>query len=151
VGPIVCCVDDSEGARTALLVSRRLAAALSLELVLVHVAEHTTAPGMSAAPAAHERLREQERSEGEALLERVANEEAVGGDVRRLVLLGPAVERIVETCGREEAVLVTIGSRGRSGVRAALLGSVSGAVAARAPCPCLIVPPGAAGQTFLDG
>jgi hypothetical protein len=43
-------------------------------------------------------------------------------------------------------LLVVIGSHGRSGIRAALLGSVSSTVAARAPCPCVIVPPTAGGR-----
>jgi hypothetical protein len=44
----------------------------------------------------------------------------------------------------EDALLIVVGSRGQGHLRQALLGSVSGELGRRAPCPVLIVPPGAA-------
>ncbi|MDD7923234.1 universal stress protein [Actinomycetospora rhizophila] len=41
----------------------------------------------------------------------------------------------------QRASLIVVGSRGRSGVRRALAGSVSVAVSARAQCPVVVVPP----------
>lgn len=149
MGPLICCVEDSDGARGALRVSHTLAERLGLELVLVHVAPPTEAPGVSAALAGQQRLREEELRDAAELLERVAGEEGLDPDVRRIADVGPAASRIVAICEQEEAELVVIGSRGRAGLRAAMLGSVSSQVAVHAPCPCLVVPPAAWQRPFL--
>jgi nucleotide-binding universal stress UspA family protein len=145
MGPLVCCVDDSDGARRALVVSERLATALGLELVLVHVEPPTELPGVSAAAAGQERLRDEELHDAPALVARLVREAGVDTSYRLRTAIGPAAETIVELCTEERAELVAIGSRGRGTLTSALLGSVSAAVAARAPCPCLVVPPSAAG------
>jgi nucleotide-binding universal stress UspA family protein len=143
MGPIVCCLDDSEGARRALPVAHSLSARLGLELVLLHVEPPTAAPGVSAAAAGQQRLREEELRDAQSFLEQVAREAGLGPDVRLRSAIGDAAHRIVEVCEEEQAALVVVGSRGRGEMAAALLGSVSSHVAARAPCPCLIVPPDA--------
>jgi nucleotide-binding universal stress UspA family protein len=148
MGPIVCCVDDSDGARVALKSAHRLAEALRLELVLLHVEPTANLPGVSAAPAAHSRLVAEEVRDAEALLERLAHEEGVAG-ARRRVEVGRAADSILAVCTQEAAELAVLGSHGRRGVRAAVLGSVSAEVAAKAPCACLIVPPAAADRPFL--
>ena len=148
MGPIVCCVDHSDGARAALRSAHRLAEALRLDLVLVHVEPTANVPGVSAAPAAHERLLAEEIRDAEALLDRLAAEEGLEG-VRRRVEVGRAADSILAVCEQEDAELVALGSHGRRGVRAAILGSVSAEVAAKAPCACLIVPPAAAERPFL--
>lgn len=143
VGPIICCLDDSDGARRALTVAGGLATRLGVELVLVHVEPPTsTAPGLGAATAGAERLRDAEFREGEHLLERLAREAGLFGS-RRRTTVGPSAAAIVSICEEERAELVVMGSRGRGELASALLGSVSTAVAASAPCPCVIVPPGA--------
>jgi nucleotide-binding universal stress UspA family protein len=143
MGPIICCLDDSEGARRALTVAEGLSTRLGLELVLVHVEPPTsTAPGLGAAAGGAERLRDAELREGERLLERLASEAGLSGS-RRRTTVGPTAACIVSISEEERAELVVIGSRGHGELATALLGSVSTAVAASAPCPCVIVPPGA--------
>jgi nucleotide-binding universal stress UspA family protein len=149
MGSVICCVDGSDAAGSALRVAGILAAKLDLELVLVHVQPPTQAPGVSAAPAGQQRLREAERHDAEELLDGIAREHALGPDVRRRAEIGHAADRILEVCADEDAELVVLGSRGRGGLKAALLGSVSSKVAAHAPCPCVIVPPDAGDRTFL--
>jgi nucleotide-binding universal stress UspA family protein len=98
---------------------------------------------VSAALAGRERLHEEQRHDAEELLARLARDEGLDDGVRRLTAIGDTRERIVALCTDEGAALVVLGSHGRGGVRSALLGSVSNAVASTAPCPVVIVPPSA--------
>jgi nucleotide-binding universal stress UspA family protein len=145
MGPLICCLDDSDGARHSLLIAQRLAPQLGLELMLLHIEPPTEMPGVSAAPAGHQRLHEEEMRNAESLLARLAREAGLGPDLRFRTAIGPPAESIVAICAEEKAELVVLGSRGRGGLTSALLGSVSSEVAAKAPCPCVIVPPTAHG------
>jgi nucleotide-binding universal stress UspA family protein len=147
MGPVICAVDRSDEARAAVGVARELAARLESRLLLLHVEPPTEAPGVSAAVAGQERLRAEELSDAESLVARIVEEEGLGEDVELRAEIGKAAERIVEIARQEDAVLVVIGSRGRGDVSSAVLGSVSHAVAANAPCPVVIVPP-AAGRSL---
>ena len=138
---MICCLDDSDGARHALSYADELAKRLGLELLLLHVEPPTEAPGVSAVPAGQERLREKELRDGESLLSRLAREADLDPAVRHRTVIGNAGQRVVEVCAEEGASLVVLGSRGRGGVVSALLGSVSSEVAAKAPCACVVVPP----------
>ena len=146
---LVCCVDDSDGARAGLSVASRLAAALGLDLVVLHVEPATELPGVSAAAAGQARLREEELSDARRLLGELAREAGLGTDATLHAEVGDPAESILAACADESVQLVVLGSHGRRGAKAILLGSVSRDVAARAPCPCVIVTPEAAGRPFL--
>jgi nucleotide-binding universal stress UspA family protein len=47
--------------------------------------------------------------------------------------------RLITALAREGASMIVLGTRGRTGLRAAILGSVSHAVIAEAPCPVVTV------------
>jgi nucleotide-binding universal stress UspA family protein len=65
---------------------------------------------------------------------------AAGLDARALVETGdPPWQRITEVADKEHAGVIVLGSRGRSGLRYALLGSVATAVAHHSKRPVLIV------------
>jgi nucleotide-binding universal stress UspA family protein len=149
MGPVIACVDDSDVTASVIGVARKLADALGLELVLLHVAARTDAPGVSAAPGGQRRLHEEELKDGGELLEKVAREAGLEG-VRRRLASGPAADLIVAACADERAELVVLGSHGRGGLKRALLGSVSTNVAARASCPCVVVSPAAVEHGFLE-
>jgi nucleotide-binding universal stress UspA family protein len=139
---IVCAVDESDAIDDVVRVAQALASALRGRLVLVHVAPPTEAPGVSAAPAGQERLREEELADARALLEDLAGR-LDAGDAEQRAEVGSPADRIVAIADEEDAALVVIGSRGRGDVKSALLGSVSHGVASKATCPVVIVPPGA--------
>jgi nucleotide-binding universal stress UspA family protein len=144
---IVCAVDDSSTADDVVRVARGLATTLDGRLVLVHVAPPTEAPGVSAAPAGQERLREEELEDARGLVEQLAARTGVT-DADMRVEIGAPAERIVAIADAENAALVVIGSRGRGDVKSAILGSVSHGVSSKATCPVVIVPPGADTRLF---
>jgi nucleotide-binding universal stress UspA family protein len=147
VETILCAVDGSEGAEQVVRVAQRLAAALDARLILANVAPPTEAPGVSAALAGQERLREEERADSRRLLEDLAAR-LDASEVELRTEIGPPADRILELCAQESATLVVMGSRGRGDVTSALLGSVAHRVASSASCPVVIVPPGADTRAF---
>jgi nucleotide-binding universal stress UspA family protein len=146
--PIVCPVDDSVGARAALRVASELAELLEARLVLLHVAPPTEAPGVSAAPAGQDRLREAEVADARALLESIAKEAGLRDPFELRTATGSAPEQTVSISREVDAALIVLGSRGRGDLTSAVLGSVSHKIASNAPCPVVIVPPGAADRSL---
>jgi nucleotide-binding universal stress UspA family protein len=65
--------------------------------------------------------------------------EALGLHARRKVLVGVPAEVIVAEAEAEQADLIVVGTRWRSGLPQVLLGSVAEAVIRKAPCPVLAV------------
>ncbi len=140
-GPVISCIDGSDESRSAARIAALLQDRLSLRLILLSVASKVTQPGVSAAPRGQERLAEEERRAAEELLRDVAAD--IGAtDAELRVEYGAAADRVLEVCEAEGAAFVVIGSRGRGRMKAAVLGSVSHDVAARAPCPVIVVPAG---------
>jgi nucleotide-binding universal stress UspA family protein len=146
---IVCGVDGSPGSQAALRVAAGLADQLGITLILAHVAELAHVPYAAAYPfgglAGATVMTEETDSEKEAaarLLERVAVEAGLG-DAERRVEIGHPAERLADLADEEDADLIVVGSRGRSALKAAFLGSVSYNLVGIARCPVLIVPAGA--------
>jgi nucleotide-binding universal stress UspA family protein len=125
-GSIICGVDDSESARGAARVARRLSAQLGLPLVFVRALDESS-EGEIAAVAA--RLHDLVES---------ATEVDCGADW--LVEIGHPADRLVAVAEKEAASLIVVGS---TGPRSSLVGSVSAEVSRRAPCPVVVVAPGA--------
>jgi nucleotide-binding universal stress UspA family protein len=144
---VVCAIDQSDTTDDVVRVAQTLATTLRGRLVLVHVAPPTEAPGVSAAPAGQERLREEELADARALLRDVAVRLDAGDAAQRAELGSPA-DRIVAIADEENAALLVIGSRGRGDMRSALLGSVSHGVLSKATCPVVIVPAGGPSRFF---
>jgi nucleotide-binding universal stress UspA family protein len=147
---IVCCVDESAESYDAARIGRALADRLEMELVLLHIAPPPIQPGVGAAPAGQERLVEAEREDAGELLARAVRELGLAATTRCRVEFGDAAERVLAVCEEEHAEMVVLGSHGRGGLKAALLGSVSRDVAGKAPCIVVVVPPGAAEQSMLS-
>jgi nucleotide-binding universal stress UspA family protein len=129
-GSIICGIDDSESARGAARVDRGLSSKLGLRLVFVRVVE----PGSSdeKISAIAERL--------ERLSGRTTEVDCGAG---WLVAVGDPVDRLVAAAAEEKAWLIVVGSAGPD---SSLSGNVSAAVSRRAPCPVVVVPPGADGR-----
>jgi nucleotide-binding universal stress UspA family protein len=138
---IVCGVDESQHARTALMVADRLARGLGLRLVAVHVTTHThgAATPVRSAPAS---AGEQAHRDPRGLIGQILAEQGVIHAEPR-ALRGDAAECLADAADDELAELIVVGSRGLGSFRETFLGSVSNALVGIARCPVLVVPPGA--------
>jgi nucleotide-binding universal stress UspA family protein len=119
-GSIICGVDDSDSAKGAARVARGLSSKLGLGLVFVRVVED----------GSPQQKVEQVHDE--------ATEVDCGADW--LVEVGHPADRLVAAAAAKNASLIVVGS---TGPRSSLLGSISAEVSRRAPCPVVVVPPGA--------
>ena len=143
-GSILCGVDGSIQARLALRHAAQLADLLGLRLVVAHVVQPTpfgvgpTARQIASIPV------DDLVAGGEAMLDRILEDEELV-DVDRRVVLGFPGDRLADLADDEAAELIVVGSRGRGLLKAALLGSVSTNVIAVARQPVLVVPPRAEG------
>jgi nucleotide-binding universal stress UspA family protein len=146
-GCIICGVDDSPGTSEAVLVARNWRERLGLRLVLLNATRVPVVVGASGVPHAYDELREAAIKESKELLTRISEEHALGATTECRVELGDPVERLTAVATEEGAHLVVVGSRGRGPLKSALLGSVSHALAGKAPCPVVIVPAGAASES----
>jgi nucleotide-binding universal stress UspA family protein len=143
VNSLVCGVDDSGRARAAARCGNAIADRLAARLVLVHVAQVPVVPGASRVPHGRQELRDCAIREARRLLAGIAVE-AGCPEAEQRVELGEPVRRLIRVAEEREALMLVIGSRGRGVLKAALLGSVSLRLCRQAPCPVLVVPPGAA-------
>jgi len=126
-GPIICGVDDSESAKRAARVARRLGANLGRRVVFVRV----LAPEASTAKVGATTAR---------LASLRAGASDVDGGAAWCVDAGHPADGLVAAAKNAGASMIVVGS---TGPRSSLLGSVSADVSRRAPCPVVVVPPGA--------
>lgn len=126
-GSIICGTDDSVSAKGAARVARKLSSRLRLRLVFVHVVE---------AGSPHEEI----NAIAERLQRLTEGCTEVDCGAGWLVDVGHPVDRLVAAAADEEARFIVVGSHGP---RSSLLGSISAEVSRRAPCPVVVVPPGA--------
>jgi nucleotide-binding universal stress UspA family protein len=145
-GSIVVGVDGSDASHDALRWAAEEAQLRSTALVALHAWSFVPAqpigdPGMLAVPAGD--LAGQLNAENDAaqigLDQAVEDALGAGSDVEleRRLIEGDAGEALV--AASKDALLVVVGSHGRSGFKAALLGSVSRHVVDHAACPVVVV------------
>ena len=137
-------VDGSDASQEALRWAAEEARLRSAPLVAVHAWSFVPPqpigdPGMLAMPAGDLPGQLGAESDAARIALDVAVEDVLGADaeVERKLVEGDAGEALVAESG--SAQLVVVGSHGRSGFKAALLGSVSRHVANHAACPVVVV------------
>lgn len=145
-GTIVVGVDGSPASRAALVWAAEEAELRGARLVALHAWSFLppapmAEPGMVPMPAIdYAGTLEAERAAVEEELDEALTAAFPEGPpvaVERVLVEGGAAEALEEAA--READLVVVGSRGRSGLTAALLGSVSRHVLQHAPCPVVVV------------
>ena len=138
---VVVGVDGSPGAVKALHWAAEEAKLRGAELTVVH-AWHIPASVAMAAPVTPGGEFQVLEDAASSILDAMAEEASGYGVPVKPVLVQayPAPALIEHSAG---AILLVVGTRGRGGFTGLLLGSVSQEVAQHAPCPVVIVPPGA--------
>jgi nucleotide-binding universal stress UspA family protein len=146
-GPLILCYDGSDGARDAI----RHAGGLfpGWPALVVTVWQPVAVPGslgMGTEAAPMVDFAELDRAAAERggrLAEegvRIAQGAGLRAEPLPVKATGQIWETIIEIANRDDAATIVMGSRGLAGLRAIILGSVSGAVVHHADRPTLIVP-----------
>jgi nucleotide-binding universal stress UspA family protein len=142
-------VDGSSTSMKALQYAAHLAelGASNAELVVVHVVEDVKQGGAIGLQAKYGNVRLVEgfkKARREAALKWLKQiEEAArkkGIQIKSEVLDGDSKAEVIMDYARENAVdLIVVGSRGLTGFKRLLLGSVANAIVGNAPCPVMVV------------
>jgi nucleotide-binding universal stress UspA family protein len=154
MGTIVVGVDGSAGSDRALRWALAEARLRGSKIRVVHAYEPPSIPvtevglaGGMAVPGIFIEDRDQLRHAVEtgaqhlieAALRRADGESIDGLEIERAAIEGPAAQALIESARGAE--LLVVGSRGRGGFAALVLGSISQQCAQHPPCPVVILPP----------
>lgn len=132
-------VDGSDGARHAARLASKLAVALGAQISLVHVYDAPTASLLGLAHLSRDEVKAAEARIARGSFDAARAEIAPTVDVTEVPEIGDPAATIVQTAKARAADLVVMGSRGLSGAKGLLVGSVSDYVVHHAPCPVTIV------------
>jgi nucleotide-binding universal stress UspA family protein len=147
-GPLLICYDGSEDAKHAIQRAGGLLAARPA--IVITIWQPTAALGSfvwGGETAGMVNFVELDRAGAEdagrvaAEGVRLAEEAGLDGEPVAIKATGPVWRTIVETADDHDAAAIVMGSRGLTGVRSMLLGSVSGAVVHHANRPALVIHP----------
>jgi nucleotide-binding universal stress UspA family protein len=135
---ILIAVDDTPVSVRAADFGRELARSLGGEVALIHVNDNARDfVGDTGIPRGE--LIERAAEDARRLLAGFRERLALEPSALEFVEAGPPATTIARAAKHWPADLIVIGSRGRSGMRRALLGSVAEGVMRNAPCPVLVV------------
>lgn len=127
---VVVGVDGSEESRRAMTWALAEARRRGAELLVVHVWEY--------ASGCYGVITDTEMAVRDDLARWVRDLDTAGVEVRTLLVEGRPARELTKAA--EGADLLVVGSRGRGGMRSALLGSVSTGCIHHATCPVVVVP-----------
>jgi nucleotide-binding universal stress UspA family protein len=133
---ILVAVDGSKHSDAAFDVAMDITQKYSSQLFVLHVFQGGTGSGTLVSSG----VEDDNRSIGQQILnsyEAKAKERRLQ-NVRMLLQMGDAAQRIMETASKIKCKLLILGSRGRGGFKELLLGSVSHKITNHADCPVLI-------------
>jgi nucleotide-binding universal stress UspA family protein len=145
---IVCAVDDSDRAPLTVRAAGWLASALDARVVVAHVFDPLDVPMPSSKELALESLTvtELEGAAREQAQRSLASATELLGDVEHTLVFaeGDPVGELLRIAGEHDARLLVTGTAAPGKLDLVLIGSVTGELASRSPCPVVAVPPDAA-------
>lgn len=139
---ILVAFDSSEYSIRALRAAAILAKAQGAELFVLYVLLLLIYSYAGMSNVDIERIGRIEKEEAEAIVKRgneLIREENIGAKVNVVEGVRSAVQAITEYADKESVDLIAVGTRGMSGFKKLLLGSVSSGVVAHAQCSVLVV------------
>lgn len=147
INRILVAVDGSENSNKATRLAIDLARRRQASLFVLHVIQtptysEVTAPGATASPAFTKQYIDFAKKDAEKWVADVVKEaEDAGLKVRGEIVENAqsAVQAITEYASNSKIDLIVMGTRGLTGFRKLLLGSVSNGVVSHAPCSVLVV------------
>ena len=144
VKKIVTTTDFSELSLVGIQAAAELAQTFGAVLILVHVIHPLqTVSGAAALAGYHLSKTDKERTDEVSTRAKKLLREKIPETIRKdiRILHGEPDEEIVKLAKKESVELVVIASKGESGWKKAIFGSVAEKVIKNAECPVLVVPP----------
>ena len=145
ISRILVPIDGSENAFRAAALAADIASKYGSELVLAHALEIKPALSALGMPSISvreiKRLKVEARKEVAPWFARAIKEASPDLSVRTEIIESPMslVGTIIDYAEKEDVDLIIIGSRGRTGFKKLILGSVASGVVTYAPCPVMVV------------
>lgn len=144
--PILVPVDFSAQSEAALVQAARLAGCLEVPLIVLHVVHDPgTMPGYYAKVSKKKFLTHIEDAAREMLDEFLATvrkkepESKALKSAKSVLVLGLPVTRILEMAKKQEAGMIVMGSKGTTGLKHLLVGSIAEQIVHLAPIPVTVV------------
>lgn len=137
---ILVATGGSPWSEAAVMYAIALAAQTNAELRILTVLTISGVYGMPDVMSSSDLLMESVEQQGHDLLAQAAQEAAAAQVAHAVVLKwGNVSDTILQTAAEEGCDLIVLGSRGLSGFKRLMIGSISNAVAAKSPCPVLVI------------
>lgn len=139
-------VDFSDVTSKVVATAERMARAFKSRVVLFHCVQPEPAfVGFEVGPdVVRQAVARDFKEEHQQLTELGQSMQNVEFEVTALQFQGPTVDKILEEAARVKADLIIMGSHGHGAIYNLIVGSVTGGVLKKAPCPVLVVPSRAA-------
>lgn len=138
---IIVAIDQVELTKKLLNATVEIALDKQSQVTLVHVSQEYVSNGMTYLPEnfLEEILNEIKKASLEKLQQAKSELKSVGINSETVLLKGDPAHEILKYAKDTEQQLIIIGSRGLSGIKEMMLGSVSHKVSQLSKCPVLIV------------
>ncbi len=132
-------IDGSEESCRAAAWADETAARTGDEVTLLHVFDLNAAEAMALAHLTREEIAERVTAQAAPSFEKARAAMKSGSEIKTLAVIGDPADEIIGIAKVEGYDHIVMGSRGLSGFRELMLGSVSEKVLRRAPCAVTIV------------